>query len=129
MPVKLKKGSKEAKAYMAHLRSLRGRGVCSKAALKGAGVYNKAALKGMGVYNKAALKGMGVYNKAALKGMGVKPKHLNSVIGKLISYGIKHLRDGKKTKGGSSISREAIRKALELAKLKNIWKNASKVIA
>lgn len=128
MPVKLKKGSKEAKAYMAHLRSLRGRGVCSKAALKGAGVYNKAALKGMGVYNKAALKGMGVYNKAALKGMGVKPKHLNSTIGKLLSWGMKHYRDGK-TKGGSSISREAIRKALELAKLKNIWKNASKVIA
>ena len=51
------KGSKEAKAYMAHLRSLRGKGSYNKAAIKGGSSYNKAAIKGGSSYNKAAIKG------------------------------------------------------------------------
>ena len=62
------KGSKEAKARMAYLRSLRGKGSYNKAALKGGKSYNKAALKGGSSYTKAALKGGSSYTKAALKG-------------------------------------------------------------
>lgn len=44
--VHLKKGSPEAKAYMAKLRAMRGKGSYTNAALKGGSSYNKAALKG-----------------------------------------------------------------------------------
>ena len=40
------KGSKEAKEYMARLRSMRGKGSYNKAAIKGGSSYNKAAIKG-----------------------------------------------------------------------------------
>lgn len=46
--VVLKKGSPEAKEYMARLRSLRGRGSYTDAALKGYGSYTNAAMRGYG---------------------------------------------------------------------------------
>lgn len=46
--VMLKKGSPEAKEYMARLRSLRGKGSYTDAALKGYGSYTNAAMRGYG---------------------------------------------------------------------------------
>ena len=69
---KFAKGSPEAKAFMAKLRSMRGKGSFNSAALKGGKSYNSAALKGGRSYNSAALKGGRSYNSAALKG-GIAP--------------------------------------------------------
>jgi hypothetical protein len=63
----LVKGSREAKARMAYLRSLRGK----KRGLSGSGNYTSAALDGYGNYTSAALDGYGNYTSAALEGAGL----------------------------------------------------------
>lgn len=63
----LVKGSREAKARMAYLRSLRGK----KKGLSGSGNYTSAALDGYGNYTSAALDGYGNYTSAALEGAGL----------------------------------------------------------
>ena len=63
----LVKGSREAKARMAYLRSLRGK----KRGLSGSGNYTTAALDGYGNYTSAALDGYGNYTSAALEGAGL----------------------------------------------------------
>ncbi|MBO7713097.1 MAG: hypothetical protein J6S85_05975 [Methanobrevibacter sp.] len=90
-----KKGSAEAKAYMAKLRSMRGKGSYNSAALKGGKSCNSAALRGGGSYNSAALKGGRSYNSAALKG-GIAPA-VAALAGPAISMGI---NVGKKLIGG-----------------------------
>jgi len=106
---KFKKGSPEAKAYMAKLRAMRGCGSFNSAALKGGRSYNSAALKGGRSYNSAALKG-GVLPVAAIA--SAIPTAIG--IGSTIVKGIAGLiRKRKQKKREKKIRAEQTRKMLK----------------
>lgn len=88
-PVHLKKGSPAAKAYMAHLRSLRGKGCHARGRRAGKNLVG------------------GILGPMALLGPGLK---IGKWIGKKILGAIKKKKEGQ-TSGGNKIANEVLKRA------------------